>query len=73
MHVNPYFLEKSMEEHSRSVERESRKWWQYRKVNNSEEQASASPSSPARNNPAPDHSLDRETTAACQTYSPRQA
>jgi hypothetical protein len=70
MHQNPYFLEKSMEEHSRSMEMESRKWWRYRKEKDSEEQASASPSlasSPARSNP------DHETTATCQTYTTRHA
>jgi hypothetical protein len=70
MYQNPYFLEKSMEQHNRSVEREARKgWW------SSKKRESGKPSK-EKDTPAASAApvcTGKSSNVCCQAFTPCQA
>lgn len=72
MYPNPYFLEKTMEQHNKNLERKAMKgWWSSRKTQAQEKQQPQGKGSPAA------HSgpgcTGKDGSVCCQAYTPCQA
>lgn len=68
MYQNPYFLEKSMEQNSQSIERESRNWWKFGNSSGKE------PAIPApESNSVPSTCCGKNQGVCCEAYTPCQA
>lgn len=74
MYQNPYFLEKSMEQHNQKVEREARKgWWNSKKQKPEQsKEKRQEPKAPAAHS-APECEAADGRVCGCQAYSACQA
>ncbi|WP_438444716.1 hypothetical protein [Gorillibacterium sp. sgz5001074] len=71
MYQNPYFLEKSMEQHNKSVEREARKgWWNGSRQTNEKKQQEPKKAPAAHSNPV---CTGKDHNVCCQAFAPCQA
>jgi hypothetical protein len=65
MYQDHYFLEKSMEQHNRSIEQETRKWWNFG--------SKKEPAAPAPESISVSACCGKDKGVCCEAYIPCQA